>query len=67
MLNKTVVDKIRELVEPIAARDCPPLDESEFMVCDYAGGNIDDAYEIGQDAGEVSMARQVVILLNKGE
>lgn len=58
-----LADQLRELVQPIAARDCPPFDTEDFMVCDYAGGNIDDAYEIGFDAGEVSLARKIVKLL----
>lgn len=35
-------------------------DDEDFMVNDYAGGNIDDAYELGVNAGEVIFARELV-------
>ena len=34
-------------------------DDPEFMVNDWAGGNIDDAYALGADDGEISLARFV--------
>ena len=38
-------------------------DNEEFMVDDYAGGNIDDAYEIGFKDGRVDLARELLGLL----
>lgn len=35
-------------------------DDEEFMVDDYAGGNIDDAYYGGASDGEVLLARQIL-------
>ena len=35
-------------------------DNEDFDLNDYAGGNIDDAYEIGQNEGEVYFARQLL-------
>ncbi len=61
-----MIDKIRELVEPIAARGCEALDDPEFMPDDYAGGNIDDACEVGRNMGEVNLARSIMKLLNEG-
>lgn len=36
------------------------LDDKEFMVDDYAGGNIDDAYSGGVSDGEILMAREIL-------
>lgn len=54
-----LIDKIRE----IASQDIS-ADEDDFMVDDYAGGNIDDAYSIGCDHGEVYLARQLLKLID---
>lgn len=35
-------------------------DDAEFMVDDYAGGNIDDAFYGGQDDGSVQLARELL-------
>jgi hypothetical protein len=35
-------------------------DNKEFMVDDYAGGNIDDAYYGGASDGEVLLAREIL-------
>lgn len=35
-------------------------DDAEFMVNDYAGGNIDDAFYGGQDDGAVQLARELL-------
>lgn len=61
-----MIDKIRQLVEPIASHVCAALDDPEFMADDYAGGNIDDACEIGRNMGEINLARAVMKLLNEG-
>lgn len=53
-----IIDEIRK----IAAQDIS-ADEDDFMVDDYAGGNIDDAYRIGVDHGEVYFARQLLKLI----
>jgi hypothetical protein len=47
-------------------KDCPkPVVRSDdWMVNDAAGGNIDDAYEIGRRDGEADLAQQIRDLLN---
>jgi hypothetical protein len=35
-------------------------DNEGFIPDDYASGNIDDAFEGGRDAGEISMARRIL-------
>lgn len=43
----------------LAARKCWS-DDKEFMVDDYAGGNIADAYSGGADDGETLLARSLL-------
>jgi hypothetical protein len=40
-------------------------DDEEFMPDDYAGGNIDDAYNGGVNDGEIIAAREFLELLRK--
>jgi len=54
--SKDRLDAIFTLIKETATRECWP-DDPEFMVYDYCGGNIDDAYAGGRDAGEVMFAR----------
>jgi hypothetical protein len=56
-------DAVRALVGPAATVDLVS-DDLDFMVNDAAGGNMDDAFELGVKAGEASMARQVSELLS---
>ncbi len=35
-------------------------DDHENVVYDYCGGNVDDAYGIGADDGEINLARAVL-------
>lgn len=48
----------QELVK-LAAKELPE-DNKDFVVDDYAGGNIDDAYDMGSRAGEVRLARELL-------
>jgi len=34
-------------------------DNPAFMVFDWSGGNVDDAYALGSDDGEISLAREL--------
>ena len=34
-------------------------DDPDFMVYDWSGGNIDDAYALGSSDGEVILAREL--------
>lgn len=50
-----------ESLKKIARDDCFYDDEDEDVcVDDYAGGNVDDAFQIGERAGEVMLARSVL-------
>jgi hypothetical protein len=46
-------------LEKLASRECWSDDE-DFMVDDYAGGNIDDAYYGGNADGEAGLARALL-------
>ena len=37
-------------------------EESGFSIYDWAGGNIDDAYELGADDADIYFARQILEL-----
>jgi hypothetical protein len=54
-------EDMKTMLEKIAARDCW-CDDEEFMADDYAGGNIDDAYNGGSDDGEALLARSLLKL-----
>jgi hypothetical protein len=60
----TTLDAIRELVEPISKGFCAIADNAEFMPDDYAGGNIDDSHTRGFEDGRVSLAREIMKLLD---
>lgn len=40
-------------------------DDDPFLVCDYAAGNIDDAYSLGNDSGRVEFARELKEILSQ--
>lgn len=51
--------KILAIIEPEAKKTLKSDDE-DFMVDDYAGGNIDDAYSLGVDEGYTMLAKRVM-------
>ena len=55
MLSPETIENLKKL----AKRKCW-IDQSDFMVYDYAGGNIDDAYAGGAADGEASLARSIL-------
>lgn len=58
--------KLLSHLESLAKKNCwhDRLDEdSDAIVDDFAGGNVDDAYWGGLDAGEILMAREVLTTL----
>lgn len=52
-------------LEMVAKRKCWCDAGDEFMVDDYAGGNIDDAYSGGVDDGEALLARKLLAAYGK--
>lgn len=62
------MEKLLQLIRSTAA-ETARSDDEDFMVQDYAGGNIDDAYEMGVDDGGIQFARTLLSMLgseNKG-
>ena len=56
-MNKQMIEKLKKL----ARAECYYDDEDDDVtVDDYAGGNIDDAFAVGEKAGEVILARDVL-------
>ena len=51
--------EMKAKLEKLAARKCWS-DNEDFMVDDYAGGNIDDAYYGGNTDGETDLARELL-------
>lgn len=52
---ETLIKKLVDLASQRIASD-----NDDFMVDDYAGGNIDDAFSLGCDCGEVQFARDLL-------
>lgn len=64
MTDKEKLTSILNLVTNTAGRLLlPPLVDKDFNVYDYSGGNFDDAYDLGFDAGETSLAREIVEII----
>lgn len=52
-------EKLKTELEKLAKRKCW-CDDEDFMIDDYAGGNIDDAYYGGSADGETLLARELL-------
>ncbi len=52
-----VTQEFIERLKKLAERRCYVLDTPEFAVVDMTGSNVDDAYSLGSDDGETSLAR----------
>jgi len=58
-MNKIMIKQLMAL----ARRECFHDDE-DGIIDDYADGNTDDAFAVGEEAGKVMLARQVLESLN---
>jgi len=58
------MDKVLELLRKIAKQQTW-YDDPDFLVCDYAGGNIDDAYYGGTTDGETRLARGILAMIGE--
>jgi len=52
-------NNIKETLE-LYAKKKAAFDDPSFSTFDYSGGNIDDAYSLGLDDGEISFARELL-------
>jgi len=53
------VTQLKEFLQKIADKTAWQ-DDKEFIPDDYAGGNIDDAYNGGVSDGEILMAKEIL-------
>ena len=54
-------EKVIKVLKRFARKDCYYDDEDDNKcVEDYAGGNVDDAFGVGEHAGEVMLARDIL-------
>jgi hypothetical protein len=56
-MNEMFIARLKDLARGECYYDDPDEDK---IVDDYAGGNIDDAFDVGERAGEVVLARDVL-------
>lgn len=56
--------KLMDYIREVAERDCWS-DEDNFCAYEYSGGNFGDAYEGGQNSGEVMFARYLLKLIEE--
>ena len=53
-------EEMLNLLKQIAGRSCYSDDPDLDCVDDYAGGNVDDAFSLGVNNGEVTLARSIL-------
>lgn len=64
MITNQNIAKVIELIEAKSLKE-KGSDDEDFSINDCAGGNIDDAYFLGFDDGQISFARALKETLNK--
>jgi hypothetical protein len=58
-MNPKFIDYLKRLAQQKCWDDLRE-ENDEFVVNDYAGGNVDDAYSGGETSGETILARDVL-------
>ena len=59
LLDQDMVAKLISLAKDKTIYDNEDEDE-DVVIDDFAGGNVDDAYNIGQSDGEIYLARRIL-------
>ncbi len=62
-INTEKLSKLLAAIEAKATKEGGPMEEELAVIDDWAGGNIDDAYQIGVTDGEISFARDLMEIL----
>jgi len=60
-LPEDLIARLRTLANKTAK-----YDEDEFEVYAWSGGNVDDAFDLGYHDGEISIAREVIGVIDAG-
>lgn len=60
-MNEMMIEKLKKLARAECYHD---NDSEDKIIYDYVGGNVDDAFYLGEHAGEVVLAREVLTALN---
>lgn len=61
-MSVEINDAVIELLNGLAEQDSWS-DDVDFMIDDYAGGNLDDAYYGGFKDGQIDLAREILELI----
>jgi hypothetical protein len=65
-MKQEIIDKLKKLAEDQTWEDVSEEDKDEyFIVDDFAGGNVDDAYQGGIRTGKISLARELLISIKE--
>jgi hypothetical protein len=62
-LRSIFLADIRAVVEPLAAEY--EEEDEDFNPYEQSGGNFDDAYRLGEDAGETAFAARILGMIDK--
>ncbi len=62
-INTEKLAKLLAAIETQANKKGGPMDDEEPCIDDWAGGNVDDAYDTGLKDGEISFARYLMEIL----
>lgn len=65
LLTSEKMERINERLRLIVAKNIKS-DEKDFNVFDYSGGNFDDAFALGIECGEASLAKELLEKYFKG-
>lgn len=60
MLSEKFIEKLKQLARQTTWADAAEEDGDEFMIDDYCGGNVDDAFSGGESVGETNLAREIL-------
>lgn len=66
-ITLTISKKKFDKLVATACETCAVLDDADFVPDDYAGGNIDDAWDGGFTDGETSMCREILVAAGMGD
>jgi hypothetical protein len=58
-LSNAEIEKLKNIAGQKMASE-----HEDFDPCDFSGGNFDDAYYMGTEDGEISLARDILSWLN---